>query len=123
MRSVTSSSGTTRLGWMLVVGFHAEGGERGLDHHSPNERRVRDGTAHAGLVFDGERCVGWCQFGSPEELPRIKFAKVYGAVESRASRQADHMLLRRLGLPRAGRRGGNAARSARRDRSSRRRRR
>ena len=29
------------------------------------------------LAFDGERCVGWCQFGSPDELPRIKFGKAY----------------------------------------------
>ncbi len=29
------------------------------------------------LVFDDHRCVGWCQFGSPEELPRIKHQKAY----------------------------------------------
>jgi GNAT superfamily N-acetyltransferase len=33
---------------------------------------VRAGTAHAALVFDGEDCVGWCQFGAPDEVPRIK---------------------------------------------------
>ena len=27
--------------------------------------RVREGTAHAALVFDGEECVGWVQFGPP----------------------------------------------------------
>ena len=40
------------------------------------------GTTHAALVFDGDRCVGWCQFGTPQELPRIKFAKAYRSVES-----------------------------------------
>jgi len=35
------------------------------------------GRAHAALVYDGERCVGWCQFGSPDELPRIKHRKAY----------------------------------------------
>ena len=39
--------------------------------------RVRDGRAHASLVFDGEICAGWVQFGSPEELPRIHNARAY----------------------------------------------
>lgn len=32
------------------------------------ERLVEAGHAHAALVFDGERCVGWAQFGSPAEI-------------------------------------------------------
>lgn len=38
---------------------------------------VREGRAHASLVFDGEDCVGWCQFGSPDELPRIHNQRAY----------------------------------------------
>ena len=38
---------------------------------------MRAGNAHAALVFDGDDCVGWCQFGPPEELPRIKNRKEY----------------------------------------------
>ena len=34
--------------------------------------RVQRGDAHASLVYDGRDCVGWCQFGPPAELPRIK---------------------------------------------------
>jgi GNAT superfamily N-acetyltransferase len=34
--------------------------------------RVRAGTAHAALVFDAADCVGWCQFGAPGEVARIK---------------------------------------------------
>ena len=41
------------------------------------ERLVREGRAHASLVFEGEGCVGWCQFGSPDELPRIHNQRVY----------------------------------------------
>lgn len=41
------------------------------------ERLVREGRAHASLVFEGEDCVGWCQFGSPEELPRIHNQRAY----------------------------------------------
>ena len=29
------------------------------------------------LVYDGEQAVGWCQFGSPAELPHIKNPKAY----------------------------------------------
>ena len=65
-------------GGCWCIGFHAEGGQRGTDHRGQKELRVRNGEAHAALVFDGDRCVGWCQFGSPEELPRIKFARAYG---------------------------------------------
>ena len=39
--------------------------------------RVRAGTAHAALVFDGDDCVGWCQFGAPDEVPRIKNRAAY----------------------------------------------
>ena len=39
--------------------------------------RVREGRAHAALVFEGASCVGWCQFGSPQELPRIHNQRAY----------------------------------------------
>jgi hypothetical protein len=32
---------------------------------------VRAGRAHAALVFDRDDCVGWCQFGAPDEVPKI----------------------------------------------------
>jgi GNAT superfamily N-acetyltransferase len=28
-------------------------------------------------VYDGTACVGWCQFGSTDELPRIKHQRAY----------------------------------------------
>jgi GNAT superfamily N-acetyltransferase len=40
---------------------------------------VREGKAHAALVFDGDVAVGWCQFGTPEELPCIFHRKEYEA--------------------------------------------
>jgi hypothetical protein len=43
------------------------------------ERLVREGRAHAALVFDGEAAVAWCQYGSPEELPRIYHRKEWEA--------------------------------------------
>lgn len=41
------------------------------------ERLVQEGRAHAALVYDGDRCVGWCQFGAPAELPRIHNSRAY----------------------------------------------
>ena len=42
------------------------------------EARVRSDRAHAALVFDDEGIAqGWCQYGSPEELPNIKHGREY----------------------------------------------
>jgi ribosomal protein S18 acetylase RimI-like enzyme len=62
--------------------FHAEGVGRGrtpAQNRAAKEQRVADGRAHAALVYDGSTCVGWCQFGSPAELPRIKRKRAYEA--------------------------------------------
>lgn len=61
--------------WCLE--FHAEGAKRGGQRRAQKECRVRDGSAHAALVYGGGTCVGWCQFGSPGELPRIKRLRAY----------------------------------------------
>lgn len=42
-------------------------------------RLVLEGRAHAALVFDGDDAVGWCQFGTVEELPRIYHRKEWEA--------------------------------------------
>jgi predicted GNAT family acetyltransferase len=51
------------------------------EKRAAKERRVREGRAHAALVFDGNACVGWCQFGAPAELPRIHNARAYLATD------------------------------------------
>ena len=58
--------------------FHPDGNLRDAQRRDRKACRVREGTTHAALVFDGARCVGWCQFGTPEELPRIKHQRAYG---------------------------------------------
>lgn len=41
-------------------------------------KRVCEGRAHAALVFDGDRAVGWCQYGPAAELlPQNKFKRKY----------------------------------------------
>lgn len=68
------------FGGCWCMGFHPPDDSH-ADDPEPNRQRkldrVRAGTAHAALVFDGEDCVGWCQFGPPEELPRIKNRREY----------------------------------------------
>lgn len=61
------------------IGLHEEGPtkhaaalNRDRKHH-----RVLAGTTHAALVFDGDLCIGWCQFGPCEEVVRIKNRREY----------------------------------------------
>ena len=42
---------------------------------------VRQGRSHAILVYDGKTPVGWCQYGSQEELPRIDAGRNYSKVD------------------------------------------
>ena len=68
------------FGGCWCMGFHPEGAGKDTTPAINRERklsRVCEGTAHAALVFDGNECVGWCQFGEPDELPRIKSRAAY----------------------------------------------
>jgi GNAT superfamily N-acetyltransferase len=68
------------FGGCWCMGFHPEGVGKGTTAALNRERkheRVRAGTAHAALVFEGGDCLGWCQFGPPAELPRIKSRAAY----------------------------------------------
>lgn len=69
-------------GGCWCMSFHVEGGwskRTPEQNRADKERRVRDGQAHAALVYDGEAAVGWCQFGPAAELPRIKNKRDYQA--------------------------------------------
>ena len=67
------------FGGCWCIGFHPEGtrGSTAAQNRANKLARVRAGTTHAALVFDGDDCVGWCQFGAPEDLPRIKNRAAY----------------------------------------------
>jgi GNAT superfamily N-acetyltransferase len=58
--------------------LHREGHES-HGNRAYKKRLVRDGKAHAALVFDGDVAVGWCEYGSPDELPGIYHRKEYEA--------------------------------------------
>jgi GNAT superfamily N-acetyltransferase len=68
------------FGGCWCMGFHPEGVGKETTAALNRKRkleRVRAGTAHAALVFDGDDCVGWCQFGTPGELSKIKSRAAY----------------------------------------------
>ena len=66
------------FGGCWCIGYHPEAGQRGLDYRTVKEDRVRSGRAHAALVLDEDDAAqGWCQYGSPEELPGIKHRREY----------------------------------------------
>ncbi|MFO1328499.1 MAG: GNAT family N-acetyltransferase [Rubrivivax sp.] len=67
--------------WCLA--FHAEGAKPGPHRREAKACRVREGRAHAALVYDAARCVGWCQYGPTAELPRIKRRKACDAARQR----------------------------------------
>lgn len=61
------------------IGFHEEGPApkaAALNRERKRQRVLAD-TTHAALVFDGNLCVGWCQFGPPTEVVRIKNRREY----------------------------------------------
>ncbi len=65
-------------GGCWCIGFHPEGVGHGREGNRELKRRhVTRGTVHQVLVYDGERCVGWCQFGPPGEVATIKNRKTY----------------------------------------------
>lgn len=64
------------FGGCWCMGFHPQD-DSDLSKRERKLERVRAGTAHAALVFDGDECLGWCQFGSPSEVPRIKSRAAY----------------------------------------------
>ena len=77
-RLVEANNGVWGGCWCMWYHGKGEGADGSpADKRKAKECRVREGGAHASLVFHGEECVGWCQFGSPDELPRIHNQRAY----------------------------------------------
>jgi hypothetical protein len=67
-------------GGCWCIYFHPDGPERGQGaeaNRALKRRYVEEGKAHAALVFDGDAAVGWCEYGTPQELPSIYHRKQY----------------------------------------------
>ena len=81
-RLVQANNGVWGGWWcMLYHGKEASPDDTPEAKRQAKECLVKEGRAHAALVYDDDECVGWCQFGSPAELPRIHNQKAYLAVE------------------------------------------
>lgn len=65
------------FGGCWCMGFHEDSKGTVPPKRERKLARVRAGAAHAALVFDGDECLGWCQFGVPGEVPRIKSRREY----------------------------------------------
>ncbi len=59
--------------------YHGKDGEKASleEKRAMKEARVKSDEAHAALVYHEGKCVGWCQFGPPKELPRLHNARAY----------------------------------------------
>ena len=57
--------------------MHAEKEHTVEANRALKERRVLEDRAHAALVFDGDVAVGWCEYGTRDELPHITHRKQY----------------------------------------------
>jgi GNAT superfamily N-acetyltransferase len=65
------------FGGCWCIGFHPEGGQQ-TGRRAIKEDLVRTGRSHSAVVFDSDGAAqGWCQYGSPEELPAIKHKREY----------------------------------------------
>ena len=81
-RLVEANNGVWGGCWCM--GYHPEGVGKHksvAQNRAEKEAHVRAGTARAALVYDGSDCLGWCQFGTPAELPRIQCLKAYLSVD------------------------------------------
>lgn len=76
--------------WCLA--FHPKSPEKGQSlagNRSLKQRLVEEGKAHAAVVFEGDVAVGWCQYGTPAELPTIYHRKQY---EAEVKERADYRI-------------------------------
>jgi GNAT superfamily N-acetyltransferase len=77
-RLIEANNGVWGGCWcMWYHGKDAFDAETPQARRAAKERLVREGRAHAALVYRDDTCVGWCQFGSPMELPRIHNERAY----------------------------------------------
>jgi GNAT superfamily N-acetyltransferase len=69
------------VGGCWCTAYHPDADRRaGPDGRSVERRLVEAGRAHAALVMEDGAAIGWCELGSPAELPNIYHRKEYDAV-------------------------------------------
>ncbi|MCU1527763.1 MAG: GCN5-related N-acetyltransferase [Frondihabitans sp.] len=78
-RLVEANNGVWGGCWCLAFQIKSSTELTWDERRAEKERRVHAGTTHASLVFEGDECIGWCQYGSPDELPEVKSKRRYDA--------------------------------------------
>ncbi|MEM9798034.1 MAG: GNAT family N-acetyltransferase [Pseudomonadota bacterium] len=78
---VEANSGVWGGCWCMWYHGKAEAEGSPEVKRAAKEARVRDGQAHAALVYRNGDCIGWCQFGPPQELPRIHNQRAYAKAD------------------------------------------
>ncbi len=58
-------------------GRFSEGGTRADENRRDKRSLVRQGRSHGVVVYADETPVGWCQYGTKEELPRLDAFRTY----------------------------------------------
>jgi hypothetical protein len=67
-------------GGCWCIGFHCEGIRKDstvVGNREAKRAHVTNGTVHQILVYSGDECVGWCQYGPPAEVVTIKNPAAY----------------------------------------------
>ncbi len=65
-------------GGCWCIGFHPDGFSGTVEGNRDAKRaHVDNGTVHQILVYAGDECVGWIQYGPPAEVATIKNPKAY----------------------------------------------
>ena len=68
------------FGGCWCLWFHEQPGTGTQDGNCAAKKGlVEDGVAHHALVMEGDAAVGWCEYGSPAELPNIYHHREYDA--------------------------------------------
>lgn len=66
------------FGGCWCIGFHPEGCQSAAENRARKRERVLSDRTHAAVVLDSDGLAqGWCQYGSPEELTRVKHRRQY----------------------------------------------
>lgn len=71
-------------GGCWCMGFHPEGfsAAGAAGNREAKRAHVMAGTVRQVLVYAADECVGWCQYGTPAELPNIKNRKAYDGADA-----------------------------------------
>jgi hypothetical protein len=76
-RLIEANNGVWGGCWCMAFHVKLGKGRTAAQNRAEKEQRVREGRTHNALVFDGDECLGWCQYGSPAELPEMKSRRRY----------------------------------------------